>query len=95
MSKTQLGRSLVPESACQEQCSCWLPIPTIAPIAPFGRNGIRVGATGLWNGRNWQIGPPLLDGSDLAAIPGSPFAWMVGAWPAPRTGLTAEVRLSR
>jgi hypothetical protein len=71
------------------------PIPAIAPIAPFGRDGIRVGATGLWNGRNWQIGPPLPDGFDMATIPGSPSAWMVGAWPAPRTGLTAEVRLSR
>ncbi len=35
------------------------------------------------------------DGFDMATIPGSPSAWMVGAWPAPRTGLTAEVRLSR
>jgi hypothetical protein len=42
-----------------------------------------------------EPGPPLPDGSDMAAIPGSPSAWMVGAWPAPRTGLTAEVRLSR
>ncbi len=71
------------------------PIPAIAPIAPFGRDGIRVGATGLWNGRSWQIGPPLPDGSDIATIPGGPSAWMVGAWPAPRTGLTAEVRLGR
>jgi hypothetical protein len=70
-------------------------ISAIPPIAPFGRNGIRVGATALWNGRSWQFGPSLPDGWDMASIPGTASAWMVGAWPAPRTGLTAEVRFSR
>jgi hypothetical protein len=76
-----------------------LPVPAQsielgAPIAPFGRDGIRVGATALWNGRGWQFGPPLIGGFDIATVPGTTSAWMVGAWQAPRTGLTAEVRFS-
>jgi hypothetical protein len=64
-------------------------------FAPFGRNGIRVSAMSLWNGRRWLIGPQSYDGNDIAAVPGTSSAWMVGAWIAHRTGLTAEVRLSR
>jgi len=64
-------------------------------FAPFGRNGIRVSAMSLWNGRRWLIGPQSFDGNDMAAIPGTRSAWMVGAWIVSRTGLTAEVRLSR
>jgi hypothetical protein len=64
-------------------------------FAPSGRNEIRVSAIGLWNGRRWLIGPQLPDGLDMATIPGTTSAWMVGAWMAPSTGLTAEVRLSR
>jgi hypothetical protein len=82
--------------------SVWRQLPAppiqIGPtflIAPFGRNEIRIGATGLWNGRRWLIGPQFFDGNDIAAIPGTSSAWMVGAWFVHRTGLTAEVQLSR
>jgi hypothetical protein len=60
--------------------------------------GYREAAAGQRFTSRWRwcsAGPPLLDGSDMAAIPGSASARMVGAWPALRTGLTAEVRLSR
>jgi len=69
-------------------------VDAAAPIAPFGHDGIRVGATALWNGTTWLMGPPLLDGFDMATVPGTTSAWMVGAWMARRTGLTGEVRFS-
>jgi hypothetical protein len=49
----------------------------------------------LWNGHAWRFGPQLLDGFDMATIPGTASAFMVGAWQARQTGLTAEVRFSR
>ena len=88
--------------AAEAPSNVWILMGVTSRRRPLHWNGIRwqqlpsrVGATGLWNGRSWQIGPPLPDGSDIATIPGGPSAWMVGAWPAPRTGLTAEVRLGR
>ena len=71
------------------------PIPAGGPISAFGQSGLRIGAMGLWNGRTWLFGPDLASGFDIATIPGTTSAWMVGAWQAPKTGLTAEVRFSR
>jgi hypothetical protein len=63
-------------------------------MAPFGSTGLRLGAASLWNGHSWQVGPDLFDGNAMTAIPGTKSAWMVGAWPAKKTGLTAQVRFS-
>src|SRR5262249_43634511 len=60
-------------------------------IAAFGSNELRLSAMGLWNGRSWIIGPSLNDGDDMATIPGTTSAWMVGAW-LEKKGLTAEAR---
>jgi hypothetical protein len=37
----------------------------------------------------------LADDHEIAAIPGTSSAWMVGAWLSPHTGLTGEVLLSQ
>jgi hypothetical protein len=81
----------------------WLRLPRpadevdlFAPLAPFGPDGIRLDGTSLWNGGSWQFGslPGNIDGDDIATVPGTASAWMVGAWFEPKTGLTGEVRFS-
>jgi hypothetical protein len=64
------------------------------PLAPFGRSGLRVGAAEAWNGRTWVVGRAPYDGDDIAAVPGTSSAWMVGAWFASGTGLTGEIQFS-
>ncbi|HEY2552412.1 MAG TPA: hypothetical protein VGI64_17730 [Streptosporangiaceae bacterium] len=71
-------------------------IDPLVPLAPFGPSGIRFDGTSLWNGHSWQFGslPAGVDGDDIATVPGTSSAWMVGAWFEPKTGLTGEVRFS-
>jgi hypothetical protein len=67
------------------------------PVVPYGRYGIRVGATSIWTGRRWLFGAAPNDGANalLSAIPGgSTAAWMAGSALLPHTGLTAELLYS-
>jgi hypothetical protein len=66
------------------------------PVVPYGRSGLRVGATSIWTGRRWLFGTAPDDGANalLSAIPGGTAAWMAGSALLPRTGLTAELLYS-
>ncbi len=65
------------------------------PVVPYGRDGLRVGATSIWTGRRWLFGAAPGDGAnaEMAAIPGTLSAWMATAWFL-NTVLTAEILYS-
>jgi hypothetical protein len=62
------------------------------PVVPYGRHGLRVGATSIWTGHSWLFGSAPGDGAnaEMTAIPGTLSAWMATAWFLPG-GLTAEI----